>query len=168
MARPRLGLTWLSERVHMTVGGIIASLWMKLVRGWGLTEHDIDRLISDAIRKDKEKREKDPDYDAKVKNMNASTLRKEVRNKSTMTIKTLLKLLQYVVTVDEVEIYVRTTKKIPIFNGKEPQFVSEDEIINITELRKKGIEIGPNHITACVRIPSNIIIEDDDNDGNKE
>lgn len=143
MERKRLSVVWLNERVQMTTGGMIASLWRKMVRSMGYTEHDIDRLIEEAKRRDKELREKDSNYDSKVKEINISTLRKDVRDNSTMTIKSLLRLMQYVLVVDDIEIIIRTTKKQPF-----------------------GNEV--NHHEAAIRIPSNAIIDDKDDKEDKE
>lgn len=139
MAQKRLSVTWLNERVQVTTGGMIASLWRKMVRSMGYTEHDVDRLIVEAIRRDKERRMKDTDYATKVKDTHPSTLRKDVRNSSTMTIKSFLRLMQYVLLVDDIEIIVRATKKQPF-----------------------GDDV--RHHEAAIRIPSNMVISDIDDE----
>lgn len=114
MARKRRSNSWINEGTKMEPGGIVAHVWRGLLKEIGLTEADIDRRIKEYVTQFNAESAKYPEIYKDIKQPNPSTLRKDVRDDGTMTIKTLIKLLQNIVGVDKIKIdvTVETSDKI--------------------------------------------------------
>ena len=114
MARKRRSNCWINEETKMEPGGVVAFVWRGLLKDMGLTEADIDRKINEFVNRFNKDKVKFPEVYADVKQPNPSTLRKDVRDDSTMTIKTFIKLLQHVVCVDSIKIDVTVQTSDPV------------------------------------------------------